>query len=181
MLHKCLIMEAEVLSLECRNLKLLTNAYDEAIFASVKMGYSQDAALGSELAGASMLAINEDERADEYLNQACNLWEEYGANAKVRHIKMHSNLDLEDKAHDFSISFGPHTYTSQDLRVSRASLSLDLLVGTYVKNDFKMEASATTSTAGSFHEIEVESGDTVFVRSKRISDPLLESVTECKS
>lgn len=142
-LHKCLIMEAEVLSLECRDKQKLIDKYDEAIFSAVKIGYIQDAALGSELAGASMLALGEDNRGDQYLSQACNLWQDYGASAKVRHISMHSNLKLEEN-HGLSISFGPHTFTSKEMALSRTSLNLDLLVGIHMKSDIKLESSGAT-------------------------------------
>jgi len=143
-LHKCLIMEAEVLSLECRDKKKLNDAYDEAIFKAVKMGYIQDAALGSELAGASMVAIHEDVRADQYLNQACNLWQDYGATAKVRHITICSSLKAQEDS-ELSITFGSHTFNSKDMKISRMSLNLDLLVGIHMKSDITMEASGATS------------------------------------
>ena len=139
-LHKCLLMEAEVLSLECRDMQKLAEAYDNAILAAVKMGYSQDAAFGSELAGASMLVINEDSLADRYLSQACNLWREYGACAKVRDISLKRNFTLDEGA-EISISFGPNMLSSVDMSASRASLDLDLLVGIHMKTDIQMEAS----------------------------------------
>jgi len=142
-LHKCLIMEAEVLSLDCRDKHKLTHKYDEAIYKAVKMDYIQDAAFGSELAGHSMVAINEEEKADHYFSQACNLWQDYGASAKVRHISMHSELNLEDDS-TLSISFGPHTFSSKDMKDTRTSLNLDLLVGIHMKSDIKMEASGAT-------------------------------------
>lgn len=152
-LHKCLIMEAEVLSLECRDKQTLNDAYDEAIFKAVKMGYIQDAALGSELAGASMVALNEDARADQYLNQACNLWRDYGATAKVRHITMCSNLTSKVDS-ELLITFGAHTFSSKDMAISRTSLNLDLLVGIHMKSDIKMEASGAT-----LHESLNENGE----------------------
>jgi len=148
-LHKCLIMEAEVLSLECRDKQKLSNAYDEAIFMAVNMGYSQDAALGSELAGASMAGINEETRADVYLSQACNLWREYGASAKVRHILMHSNLAPEEGS-TLSITYGRKTFSSKDMAQSRRSLNLDLLVGKHMISDIKMEASGATSHVSTY-------------------------------
>jgi len=142
-LHKCLLMEAEVLSLECRDMQKLTDAYDEAIIAAVKMGYSQDAAFGSELAGASMLAINEDSLADQYLGQASNLWREYGAYAKVRDISLKRNFTLDEGA-EISISFGPNMFSSLDLSTSRESLDLDLLLSIHMKTDIQTEICGLT-------------------------------------
>ncbi len=169
--HKCLIMEAEVMSLECRDKQKLTNAYDEAIYEAVKMGYVQDAALGSELAGASMMALAETTRADHYFGQACNLWEDYGASAKVRHISMHTNLNLREDS-TISISFGPNTFSSKDLALSRTSLNLELLVGIHMKKDIKMEASGAT-LHDSLHKRSIGSKDrrkTSFIPLKSMSD-----------
>eukprot|EP00535_Pseudo-nitzschia_heimii_P002823 CAMPEP_0197185754 /NCGR_PEP_ID=MMETSP1423-20130617/12625_1 /TAXON_ID=476441 /ORGANISM="Pseudo-nitzschia heimii, Strain UNC1101" /LENGTH=1162 /DNA_ID=CAMNT_0042636903 /DNA_START=94 /DNA_END=3579 /DNA_ORIENTATION=- len=176
--HKCLIMEAETLSLECRDKQKLTNAYDKAIYEAVKMGYSQDAALGSELAGASMAGLDEQERADEYLNQACNLWQEYGAIAKVRHISKYSNLEPEQNS-SLSISFGPHTFSAIDMALSRQSLKLDLLSGIHMKSEIKMEASGATLHE-SLHESKKEKNNSkVVVPLPSISD--LSATNECKS
>jgi len=166
--HKCLIMEAEVISLDSRDKKKLTDAYDEAIFEAVKMGYSQDAALGSELAGASMVAIHEETRADIYFSQACNLWREYGASAKVRHISMHSNLSIDEDS-TLAISFGAHTFSSKDMAVSRASLNLDLLVGIHMKSDIKMEASGATLHE-SLDENGYETKNSKYIPAKSLTD-----------
>ncbi len=168
-IHKCLITEAEVLSLGCRDKQKLISAYDEAIYEAVKMGYVQDAALGSELAGATMGSFNDVKRRDHYFNQACNLWGDYGASAKVRHISMHTELNLrEDSA--ISISFGPHTFSSKDLALSRTSLNLELLVGIHMKKDIKMEASGAT-LQDSFHNRErKDRRKTSFIPLKSMSD-----------
>ena len=149
-LHKCLIMEAEVLSLECRDKKKMIDSYDEAIFEAVKLGYIQDAAFGSELAGASMMALGDRNKADHYFSQACNLWQDYGASAKVRHISMHTKLNLDQESL-LSISFGAQTFSSKDLAMSRSSLNLDLLIGIHMKKEVKMDASGAMVHGDSVH------------------------------
>ena len=168
-LHKCLIMETEVLSLECRDKKKLIDGYDEAIFKAVKMGYVQDAALGSELAGGSMVALNDHERADQYFNQACNLWHDYGASAKVRHISMHTKLKVADDS-VISISFGPHTFSSKDMALSRSSLNLDLLVGIHIKKEIKIEASGATLHESLHKRNKKERRKTTFIPIRSVSD-----------
>jgi len=89
-----------------------------------------------------MIEIDEKERADEYFNQACNLWREYGAIAKVQHISMHTNLEREESG--LSIAFGNKTFSAKDMAISRMSLQLDLLSGIHMKSEIKMEASGAT-------------------------------------
>jgi len=96
-----------------------------------------------------MAGINEETRADVYLSQACNLWREYGASAKVRHILMHSNLAPEEDS-TLSITYGRKTFSSKDMAQSRRSLNLDLLVGKHMISDIKMEASGATSHVSTY-------------------------------
>eukprot|EP00536_Pseudo-nitzschia_multiseries_P018041 jgi/Psemu1/227578/e_gw1.2082.10.1 len=140
-LHKCLLMEAEVLSLECLDSHKLGDAYDEGILAAVEMGYIQDAALGSELAGASMIIIGETDRANQYLGQACSLWLAYGASAKVRHISKKHDLTVNE---EFSISYRTNVITSRDMRQKSALIDLQLLVGTTIKRKIQIDASVKT-------------------------------------
>jgi len=140
-LHKCLLMEAKLLSLECDDRQKLADAYDEAIHAALGMGYIQDAALGSELAGTSMKALNETDRANQYLSQACSLWLAFGASAKVRHLSIQHNLKVTE---EFEISFRSSVVTSRDLHQKSASLNHQLLAGTTMKQDIQIDASIKT-------------------------------------
>ncbi len=75
-LHKCFIMKADLLACHCKDAEKIARAYDEGISAAVKLGYVQDAALGSELAGEFFLAMNESDRARQYICRACDLYQE---------------------------------------------------------------------------------------------------------
>jgi len=141
--HKCLLLEAEVLSLECKDVQKTAAAYDSAIVSAIKIGYNQDAAFGSELAGASMLLLSQDTRATQYFNQACDIWREHGADAKVRHISIQRNLMFNDN--EISIDFRPNMISSVDFNESRASLDLDLLVGVPMKTQIQIEPSGAES------------------------------------
>ena len=143
--HKCLLMEAEVLSLECKDVQKIAAAYDEAIISAVKMGYNHDAAFGSELAGASMLLLSEDSGSMQYLNQACDLWREHGAHEKVRHISAKRSIMDGDTDSDISISFEHNIISSVDLSDSRASLDLDLLVGITMQTAIQIGLSGAES------------------------------------
>jgi hypothetical protein len=61
---KSLLMEAEVLAYKCKKLDRLLHAYEEGITAAVKVGYTQDMAIGSEIA------------ARQFLNQARDPYQE---------------------------------------------------------------------------------------------------------
>ena len=146
--HKSLLLDAEILSLDCKDVQKVVVEYDKAIISAVKMGYKQDAAFGSELAGASMLLLGEDSRASYYLTQACDIWRDHGAHAKVRHIYItRRSISFGNKT-EASIIFGQsgHKMISADLSDSRTPLDLDLLVGVPIKTKIQMGPSSLEST-----------------------------------
>jgi hypothetical protein len=75
-LHKSLLMEADILACRCKKIERLIDAYDGAITAAVKIGYTQDAALGSEIAGEVFLSLGDESRSWLYFNQARDLYRE---------------------------------------------------------------------------------------------------------
>ena len=87
-LHRYLLMQADLLAAtrkkESQAIKL---SYDKAIAKAAKSGFIQDAALGNELAGDYFLKIGDDYWAEQYFARACELYHEWGANAKVEHLK----------------------------------------------------------------------------------------------
>jgi len=151
--HKCLLLEAEVLSLESKDAKKNAAAYDNAIVSAIKN--NQDAAFGSELAGASMLLLSEDTRVMQYFNQACDIWREHGAEAKVRQISIQRNMIFNND--EISIDFGPNMISSADFSESRASLDLDLLVGVPMKTEIQIgpsEAESKNATDNSSNDVD---------------------------
>lgn len=77
-LHKSLMMKADILACDCADMASIANAYDEGIRAALKLGYVQDAALVSEIAGEFFIAMPEDTRARQYICQARDLYQEVG-------------------------------------------------------------------------------------------------------
>jgi hypothetical protein len=75
-LHKSLLMKADLLASQTKNIDKVVAAYDEAIHTAVKIGYANDAALGSEIAGEFFLSIGKLTRAGQYLHQARDLYHE---------------------------------------------------------------------------------------------------------
>jgi predicted ATPase len=75
-LHKSLLMKADLLASQSKNIDKVVAAYDEAIYTAVKIGYTNDAALGSEIAGEFFLSIGKLTRARQYLHQARDLYHE---------------------------------------------------------------------------------------------------------
>jgi hypothetical protein len=72
--HKSLIMEADVMAFKCKKPDRLALAYEKGITAAVKMGYTQDAAIASEVAGEVFLSLGDEVRARQFLNQAGDLY-----------------------------------------------------------------------------------------------------------
>jgi predicted ATPase len=136
-LHKCLLMEAEVLSFRCRSPDKLIDSYDSAISTAIEIGYTQDAALGSELAGASLLAFGNETRGYQYLHQSRALWRQCDAHLKARLLFEQHGRKLDSCGIETSLPVGENDCSSMDL--SAKTMDLDLLSGTTVKTDVHMK------------------------------------------
>ena len=87
-LHRYLLMQADLLAATrkkgCQTIK---QSYDKAIATAAKSGFIHDAALGNELAGDYFRHVGDGYWADQYIIRACELYHEWGAHAKVEHLK----------------------------------------------------------------------------------------------
>jgi hypothetical protein len=137
-LHKALLVEAEILSFRCRSMGKLIDAYDEAISQAAKIGYTNDAALGCELAGASMLTLGNETRGYQYIKRSRDLWCQNGAHAKVNHLLERYGRKLDVSAVETVETTGAPHYVSTDESIK--STDLELLSGTTVKTDINMTA-----------------------------------------
>lgn len=61
-------------------------AYDEAISAAGRLGFLHHQALGNELAAMFFYSQDDTQLGADYLARARQLWSDYGADAKVRHL-----------------------------------------------------------------------------------------------
>jgi len=75
-LHKALIMKADLLACHTSDTVKVSRVYDEGIGAAMKLGYVQDAALASEIAGEFFLSMFDHARARQYICQARDLYQE---------------------------------------------------------------------------------------------------------
>lgn len=75
-LHKSLIMKADTLACRSKDMLKIAAAYDDGISAAVKMGFLQDAALASEIAGEFFLAMSDQFKARQYICQASDIYRE---------------------------------------------------------------------------------------------------------
>jgi hypothetical protein len=141
--HKCLLMEAEVASARYGMASKLMEMYDRAIAAAIQAGYIQDAALGSELAGTSMLALRQENHAYQYLSQSRHLWREYGAHAKVKDLLVLHGRKLEISGVVTSDTIPNPVFSSGDFSEPPKALDLDLLSGTAAKTDFQSKSSGS--------------------------------------
>jgi hypothetical protein len=103
LVHKLLILVAYKASLTGKSGLLLQSLYDDAIAASRKSGFVQDAALASELAG-DCLATFEDTKnyAESYYVNAHRMWLSWGAIAVANTLSerletMYPDIILEDE------------------------------------------------------------------------------------
>ncbi len=94
-LHKLLILEAELLTLDAKA-SMIRQTFDKAIMSARKTGFTQDEALGNELAGKYFLSQNDSYWAEVYLSRAITLYSEWGANGKVSQLKQQSQSILGD-------------------------------------------------------------------------------------
>jgi predicted ATPase len=85
-LHKCMLMEADIEA--STDNKISNNVqflFDRSITEALKAGVTQDAALANELAGEYFIKIHFDQ-AQMYFTRALNLYREWGAIAKAKHL-----------------------------------------------------------------------------------------------
>jgi histidine kinase len=146
-LHRCLLMEAEILTFRCDNPSKLITAYDNAIHSASQAGYIHDAALGCELAGSTMLELGEENRGYRYLSQARDLWREYEAHAKVNLLvkKYGRKLDSVGTETSRSDTVADHYYVSSDFSdTHRKSLDLTLLSGSRMRTDISAATGKNT-------------------------------------
>lgn len=83
--HKFLLVEAErhrVLN----NHQSASRLYGKSIELAQQNDYLNEAALACELAGKHALGLGDDEQARHYLGKACQVYSEWGAAAKLRHL-----------------------------------------------------------------------------------------------
>ena len=93
LVHKYHLLLAEMLTLQ-RNYPAdatLASAYDKAIQASIRTGYTQDAALAAQ---AAARAIRDETRRVDYALLAQDSYEKWGAYGVVRHLRSTSELHL---------------------------------------------------------------------------------------
>ena len=84
--HRYLLVLAEIARLENRTVDAL-NLYDQAIESAAEQEYTQIEALGCELAGKFFMLLNKARIARVYLRDACFLYGQWGAAAKVRRLQ----------------------------------------------------------------------------------------------
>jgi hypothetical protein len=85
--HMMLLLRAELASLDNGVSREVQAAYDKAIRAAGRMGFTHHQAVGNELAGVYFLEQGKDRAwASTYLSRARELFDQWGAKAKVQHM-----------------------------------------------------------------------------------------------
>jgi hypothetical protein len=99
MLHKFMILDAEYETLENKNGAALQQKYDLAISTARKSGFLQDAALASQLAGATLLSTPDVQHyADAYIRKSYLMYKTWGAMAPANQLKKtYPDIFSEDK------------------------------------------------------------------------------------
>eukprot|EP00526_Cylindrotheca_closterium_P003993 CAMPEP_0113607948 /NCGR_PEP_ID=MMETSP0017_2-20120614/3659_1 /TAXON_ID=2856 /ORGANISM="Cylindrotheca closterium" /LENGTH=1147 /DNA_ID=CAMNT_0000516591 /DNA_START=255 /DNA_END=3698 /DNA_ORIENTATION=- /assembly_acc=CAM_ASM_000147 len=93
------LMDADILASTSDSLDEVQGHYDTAIASALDSGHIQFAALGSELAGEYFYNAAKEGLAEKYINDACALYKEWRAFAKVAHLVQQypSILSLENQ------------------------------------------------------------------------------------
>lgn len=93
------LMDADILASTSDSPDEVQAHYDTAIALALETGHIQFAALGSELAGDYFYNAAKEGLAEKYINDACALYKEWRAYAKVTHLvkQYPSILSLENQ------------------------------------------------------------------------------------
>ena len=89
-LHRYLLMKANCLAAERDSQKefnKVKEAFDKSITVAGRSGFTQDAAIGNELAGEYCLLVGDDFWSKHYFSRAYELYLEWGATVKADHMK----------------------------------------------------------------------------------------------
>ncbi|MCP4135969.1 MAG: AAA family ATPase [bacterium] len=129
-LHKYLLVKAETARVQGK--KDAPDLYDQAIKSAKENGYTQNVAIGNELAALYYINKNDKDNAKRYMNEARRCYLKWGATAKAK--------DLEQKYQEF-LSENRKRRSIFDTRVdstmvssgSTRSVSENLDIGTIIK------------------------------------------------
>lgn len=80
------LLDADIFACTSDNHNDIQGHYDDAIASALDTGHIQFAALGSELAGEFFYNAAKEGLAEKYINDACALYKEWRAFAKVAHL-----------------------------------------------------------------------------------------------
>jgi hypothetical protein len=132
-LHRYLLMVADYAACKQKDSDEVKRSFDKAIAAAGKAGFTQDAALGNELAGEYFLSLGDDDFwTKHYFSRAHELYHEWGAQAKVDHLfsTRGEYIDTATTMHKSTMkSSVPQGVFGQDSKIHRA-VNLDLLSAT---------------------------------------------------
>ena len=148
-LHRYLLMEADIKACTLPKTKhqKVKEAFDKAISASGKAGFTQDTALASELAGEYFLRIGDKFWRNHYFTRSYQLYDEWGAKAKVENLREHrgSYIDNTEKSRKRSTvtSSNKHWVSGRDSEVHK-SINLDSLSGTSQLDSISAHDGAST-------------------------------------
>ena len=104
--HKLLIVLADR-ARDRKSSEVVKTMFDDAIRSARRSGFTQDAALANELAGKHFLSVRDDFLASCYLSTAQELYDDWGATAKV---------DQMDATYRFLLGGGSGTVKGTHLR-----------------------------------------------------------------
>jgi hypothetical protein len=145
-LHRYLLLKALVAAIKKKNDTKL--CFDNAIMAAGKTGFTQDAALGNELAGEYFLSMDDEYLCKFYFTRAYELYKEWGALTKVAHFKSRhgEHIDLQsitDGDRSSQSSSGRYWSSSDESKIHDA-VNFDMLSKS---NDTRRHAGSTGSAS----------------------------------
>jgi hypothetical protein len=93
--HQLLTLEAEI-GFATKKYEVAAAKYEEAIVMAGRRGFLQDHALSNELYGQYLCSRGETAKGALHINKAISLYQEWGAHAKVDHVRARFSTVLED-------------------------------------------------------------------------------------
>ena len=128
-LHRYLLMKADLMAAECCN-SGVREAFEKAVSSAAKAGFTQDAALGNELAAEYSIDIGDEFLAKHHFTIAKGLYHEWGALAKAKQLQCKRGNYMKGLNQRGSLRNSIYRYgVSGEEGGRHNSLDLDLLSG----------------------------------------------------
>ncbi|MBD2356814.1 AAA family ATPase [Tolypothrix sp. FACHB-123] len=138
--HQSLLIQAEIARISKQELEAM-DLYDRAIASAKANGFTQDLALGNELAAKFWLTKNKPNIAQLYLTAALSAYTQWGAIAQVKYLESHYSQLLQLN----QASYSTQLESSEKSTISTTNINFSAQL------DFAAFLKASQAIAGEIH------------------------------